>query len=450
MKIGIIGGGITGLSAAYYLAGRGESVTVFERDGSPAGVAGSFPIEGAPLEKFFHNISCADLYVLELIHELNLEGDLLWKAANFGFYCFNRTYPFNSPLDVLRFKPLSLWERFKMGLGVLKMKRLKDWRGLDSLSAEEFIRKNMGEKAYEMIWGPLLRSRFGPEWERQISASWLWAKVNTTVKAQSRNFQDAIGYLNGGFGKMFNRLEESILLKGGEIRRGVSVQQIDIQQNQVKGLKTSSGYETLDGVIVTVAIPIFLNLVSQLKESERRNLEQFKYLGIVCLVLILKNSLSQMYWLNVSNPEFPFVGVIEHTHLDSSRTLHGQHVVYIPKYTDPSSGYYRATKEELLELYLPYLKRIFPSFDRNWITEAYLWREKYAQPITTVGYAQRIPPFETPVQNLYLATMAQIYPEDRGLNNGVRMAKELVDVICRSRPRGVDESPSLVEQKIRR
>ena len=334
----------------------------------------------------------------------------------------------------MRFKPLNLLERLRMGLGVFKIQSVKDWRVLDAASAKEFIVRAMGEKAYRVVWEPLLKNRFGAEHYEGISASWLWAKINSPEKSKSTAVQKKVGHYRGGFERLFRRLAESVIQKGGRVLSKTPVVRIESREGRVHGLTTAKGYEPFDRVIATVPLPIFLELTPELPVAYRENLEQFKYLGVACLVLVLKQSLTHNYWVNVNDPEFPFVGIIEHTNLDWRETIHGKHVVYIPKYTDPSSTYYRSSKEELLETYFPFLKRIFPAFEKNWISEMYLWKEKYAQPLTTVGYGGRIPPLQTPLQNLYLATMAQIYPEDRGMNNGVRLAKELVDFLVRPHP----------------
>ena len=78
---------------------------------------------------------------------------------------------------------------------------------------------------------------------------------------------------------------------------------------------------------------------------------------------------------------------------------------------------------------VPYLRRMFPAFDESWIQESHVWRARYAQPVVERGYSRLIPPVETPVRGAFLATMAQIYPEDRGTNYAIGEGRKIARVV---------------------
>ena len=84
-------------------------------------------------------------------------------------------------------------------------------------------------------------------------------------------------------------------------------------------------------------------------------------------MLELSQSLSAKYWLNVADRSLPFVGVIEHTNLIDKSLYGGRHIVYLTNYPDPKSELYQKSGEELLEDFIPHLKKINPDFDRSWI-----------------------------------------------------------------------------------
>jgi protoporphyrinogen oxidase len=68
---------------------------------------------------------------------------------------------------------------------------------------------------------------------------------------------------------------------------------------------------------------------------------------------------------------------------------------------------------------------MFPDFARSWILASHVWRARFAQPIVMRGYRELIPDAETPLEDFYIATMAQIYPEDRGTNYAVREGRAI-------------------------
>jgi hypothetical protein len=68
---------------------------------------------------------------------------------------------------------------------------------------------------------------------------------------------------------------------------------------------------------------------------------------------------------------------------------------------------------------------MFPDFSPTWILASHVWHARFAQPIVTRSYRDLIPDSETPLEGFYIATMAQIYPEDRGTNYAVREGRAI-------------------------
>ena len=92
------------------------------------------------------------------------------------------------------------------------------------------------------------------------------------------------------------------------------------------------------------------------------------------------------------------------------------------------------TADELLDYAMPYLNKMFPSFSREIVTGVNVWREPYAQPIVEKFYSKLIPPFETAIPSVFLASMAQVYPEDRGTNYAIREGKLAAEKIAAGPP----------------
>jgi protoporphyrinogen oxidase len=186
-------------------------------------------------------------------------------------------------------------------------------------------------------------------------------------------------------------------------------------------------------VLATPALPIVADLVQPHATAKYvEQLHRIPYLANLCVVLELDRSLSNTYWLNVNDPGFPFVGIIEHTNFEPASTYAGRHIVYLSKYLPANSALYAMPDDALLDFCIPHLQRMFPSFDRSWILAHHVWRAEYAQPVVVPQYSALIPSTATPLNGLYLCSMAQVYPEDRGTNYAIREGRRAGGAIARA------------------
>ncbi len=422
MKIGVIGGGLTGLTAAYELAKEGHEVVLFEREAYLGGQASTFEVAGARLERYYHHIFTGDKDIIALIEELGLTGRMLWLSSRVGFFYEGQIYDFVTPLDLLRFKPLGFFQRLRAGLVTLYLQRFGDWRKLEDFTAEEWIDRYAGRQAYQVIFRPLLRAKFG-EFSDRVTMAWLYSKFKDRVGSRSKGMaKELLGYMEGSFQPFIDALASRITSLGGQILTDRGVEQVMVEEGRVKGVVAGDEWP-LDRVLATVPSFVFLDIAPGLPEQYAQQLREVSYQSALCLVLGIKDSLSRIYWLNISDPTFPFVGVIEHTNLIPPERYNGKHILYLSNYVSRSDPLYAASGEELLTHYLSSLKQINPDFGPEWVEELWLFREDAAQPIITRGYSRRIPSHRTPVEGLYLANTAQIYPQDRGMNYSVRLGK---------------------------
>jgi protoporphyrinogen oxidase len=340
-------------------------------------------------------------------------------------YHANRAFRLSTPLDVLRFTPLPFFDRLRMAKVAVAARLVRDWRKLEKITAEQWIRSICGDRVYEVVWGPLLGGKFGP-YADKIAAVWFWNKLKLRGGSRGKGGAENLAYYRGGFAALSERLADRIRELGGEIHTRTPVQEIVVRDGRIHGIRTSAGVQEADAVIATPALPIIDRLVGErLTPQEREKLRGIEYLANVCLVLQLDRSLSETYWLNVADPNFPYVGVIEHTNFEPAESYGGRHIVYLSKYLPESAELYRMSKEQALEFSLPHLKRMFPQFDRSWILDYSVWRARYSQPIVTLNYSEKMPASRTSVEGLFIETMAQVYPEDRGTNYAVRNGRRI-------------------------
>ena len=430
----VIGAGFTGLSAGYELARRGIRATVLEKDDAIGGLAGTFQVGGARLERFYHHWYTSDAHVMELIHELGADECVLPRSPGTGMFYANRIYRLTTPLDLLRFKPLSLLGRIRLGLLLLRAGRVKEWRPLEAQTAEEWLKRLCGEQGYRVVWEPLLRGKFGAL-AAEVSAVWIWNKLKLRGGSRGKGGGEVLAYFRGGFGALLDRMVAVIEEAGGEVRTRCPAQSLAVDDGRVAAVGTPAGQVEADAVIATPALPIIADLVEPHAEPDyAARLRRIQYLANICLVLQLDRRLTDTYWLNVNDVSFPFVGVVSHTNLEPSETYGGTHIVYLSKYLPASDALYSTSPDDYLEFCLPHLQRMFPEFQRSWVQSHNVWRAPYAQPVVVRHYSKLIPAYESPLRGLRLASMAQIYPEDRGTNYAVRegraAARAVADALC--------------------
>jgi protoporphyrinogen oxidase len=423
-QVTIVGGGFTGLAAAYELAKAGVQVTVLEAEGEIGGLAAAFYVEGTKLDRFYHHWFTNDREVMALIDELGLNDQVEFSPTNTGVYYANNFFKLSTPWDLLNFTPLGVLDRIRLGLLALRARRIKHWQELEDQTAREWLRKLGGENVYRVVWEPLLKGKFGP-YAEDISAAWFWSKLKLRGGSRGRGGEEQLAYFKGGFIAVAECLADRIRDLGGRVVLNARVDSVE-KRNTHWAAVTTNGIVSSHSVIVTTALPLVADMIRNWAPTEYvRSLERVQYIGNVCLVLELDHSLSNTYWLNVNDPTFPFVGVIEHTNFQRPELYGGRHIVYLSKYLPHTDPLYSMNGDALLDYALPYLKRMFPRFDRSWIQRHHLWRARWSQPVVERKYSQLVPPESGPFDDFYVCSMAQVYPEDRGTNYAIRAGRRL-------------------------
>jgi len=431
MKIGIIGGGIAGLNSAYRLSKKGASVTLFEKDKSLGGLAGVIRIDNFLIEKYYHHIFTTDLEIIKLIDELGLKEKLIWLESRMGLYYDNKIHPFGTPAELLKFKHLSILDKLRFGATIWFLKNYNNWKELEKITASEWTKKYAGKKVYKVIWEPLLIAKFGKNYKR-ISMAWLWGKIKLRGSSRSKGGKkEKLGYLMGSFGLLIDQLEKEIIRTGGIVKKEEEVLKINpIRENKI-AIQTNKGEYNFDKAISTVAFPILIKIAPGLPEEYKRKIREIEYASTVCVILVLKNSFTYNYWENISDNSIPFGGIIEHTNFISPTAYNNKNILYISNYLYSEDELYNCSPEKLLEEYSKHLKKMNPNFSMDWIENYFIFHDEFAQPIVTKNYSQSLPDFRTPIKNFFTATMAQIYPEDRGMNYSVRLGNQIAEIVLR-------------------
>lgn len=416
MSVGIVGGGIMGITLGYLLSRRGVHVEIFEASPVLGGLAGPIRLpDGAVVDRFYHAILSSDAHLIELCRELGIADRLRFNVTRTAFYHRGGLYTMNNLVEFLQFKPLSFIDRIRLGLTVVYAGLWKDWRELESIPVDTWLRRVSGERTYNDIWGPMLRAKFDGAFT-DTPATYMWSRlVRTRSTRKGVNQKEMSGHLIGGYATLMDAMAAKIEAAGGVIHLKRPVQEIVIDGGRVEGLRVGGEFRAFETVVCTMQSPIFEKLIPGAPAEYRRFLLQTEYLGCVCPLLVLDRPLTGFWTLNITDNRVPFTGVIETTSYINPQYVGGHHLVYVPKYTAPNSEWYQKSDDEIKAIWLRNLKVMFPDFDESWVRYFLVHRERYVEPLHRLNETHLIPEIRTPVAGLYLATTAQIYP---ALTNG--------------------------------
>jgi protoporphyrinogen oxidase len=434
MKIGIIGGGAAGLSAGYELCKAGMQVDLFERDATLGGLAGSFLLEGGYVEKFYHFICLNDTTYVETLRQLGLSDRLRWRLTEMGQFYDGTLYSFGRPTDLFRFPALTWSDRIRFARSIMKIKSApwEDWRKIEHVPVDEWLENTFGKSVYRSLHEPMIRLKFG-KYKERLSASWMWARIHRLGRSRTKIRQrEKVGYVEGGSQTIMDTLGEKIRGFGGTIRLKASVEGLIEGHNSIRGLVVDGQEETFDAVLSTVPLPAFLRIIPQTWQEEYWNkLRNIDSIGVLCVFLRTTRSFSKFFWINISDPRIQLAGIIEYTNLNPLSHLGGDSILYLPQYLPSTVEKFNAPNEQIIAEYVAYLKLINPDFDEHYIKEAFVFREKYAQPICEVGFTKDIPSMKTPVEGLYLTDSSQLHPDDRTISNSLGLGQRAAEIILK-------------------
>lgn len=432
--IGVVGGGITGLTAAYRLARLGYRVTLWERSNEFGGLAAAFDVPGGKIEKFYHHLFMSDQSIVALAHEIGVGDRLRWLPSQNSYLSDGQIYSLASPFDLLKLPVVPFIDRIRIGLVTLYLQTIPSrgerWRAFERVTAANWLRKWLGERAFNRTLGAQLKAKFGPRAE-DIAMVWFWNKIY--LRTQSRPgllAKELLGYFDGSFSVFVDGLVKAGRAEGVESHAGVEINRITADSDRgAITVSTDTGDITVDAVVVTTPTPLLARLMPDLPPDYSEKLRGTVYQGAACVLLRLDRSLTDTYWLNIADPSLPFTVIVEHTNFIAPEQYDGNHYVYLNTYVDVDHRYLSMPEDELLDEYLSYLQHINREFSRDWVRESWVFRTPAAQPVIGLNYSQRRPDHRTPVPGVYLASMSQIYPEDRGTNYAVALGEHVAGLV---------------------
>ncbi|ELX9580986.1 NAD(P)/FAD-dependent oxidoreductase [Escherichia coli] len=424
-RIAVLGAGPMGLAVAYQLTLEGYKPIIYEADNRVGGMTASFDFNGLEIERYYHFHCISDHAFLKILDELGLSDKMHWVETKMGYWFKDRLQPWGNPIALLKFRGLSLTAKFRYGLHAFLSTKRNDWRPLDNVEATGWIKRWVGEEAYEVLWRKLFELKFY-EYTSGLSAAWIWSRIRRIGRSRYNLFREKLGYLDGGSSTLLEAMKAEIESKGGEFRLNSFVKKVTIEEGRVTGVTVGDSHDTFDTVISTIPLPYVSKLIPDLPSDIINKLNDIKNIAVVCVIAKLRKAVTENFWLNTNDPDMDIPGIVEYSNL---RPL-DNHVVYVPFYMPGENPKFLDDDSVFLLKVKNYLKKINPSLTDDDFIDIRASRYRYAQPICDPGYLSRLPSVAMPIDGLFVADTSYYYPEDRGISESIdfgrKMAKDAV------------------------
>ena len=423
-KIVVIGAGIAGLTAAYNLSKDGYDVTLLESNSQLGGLGTYFKYKNNWIDKFYHCQMPSDDPLLKLIEDVGIKDKMYWKPTRMGFIVDGKRYSFNSPLDLLKFKPISFLQRIRFGVVSISIRFLGKNKDLDNLPIEEWFQKLYGKHVWNKILKQLFLSKFGDH-AGNLPSLYIWQRLGREKNVATR------GYIKGGVKTIIDAVESKIKSFGSEIKINTKVKSLQkVDEKVLITLEDNSSIEA-DWVVSTVPIPTFANFLKDTNLSQSFTDPKLVYQGVVNALFFLKKPLDNFYWAPVVNSNTEFDGVVEMTELIDKEQYDNHNAVYVMKYCNRDSDLFKEDENLIAERWKKQLISLYPdlNFTEDDIEDIKIFKTPFVEPIYPLGYSKIKPKMKIENANIILATSAQVYPNITSWNASCGLATNAVNYL---------------------
>lgn len=424
-RIAVLGAGPMGLAVAYQLALDGHQPVVFEADDRVGGMTASFDFGGLTIERYYHFHCISDHDFLAVLEELGIADQMRWTETRMGYWYQNRLQAWGNPTALLKFKGLGWIAKFRYGLHAFLCSKRDNWQPLDGIEATGWIKRWVGEEAWDVLWRRLFDYKFY-DYADQLSAAWIWSRIRRIGRSRYDLFREKLGYLEGGSETLLRALHDQIIERGGDVRLRSPVERVVMQAGRVSGVQVAGQVEPFDKVVSTIPLPYVPRIMPDLPEDVLAKYRAVKNIAVVCVIVKLRKALTDNFWLNTHDPEMDIPGLVEYTNL---RPLN-EHIVYVPFYMPGEHPKFKESDSEFEAKVRRYLHKINPLLVNDDIIDLRISRYRYAQPICGPGFLDQLPPAALPVKGLWVADTSYYYPEDRGISESIGFGRKLAKTVA--------------------
>lgn len=421
---GIVGGGMLGMALAHRLRQTGFDVTLLEASKQVGGLTSAWKLGDITWDKFYHVILQSDTNLRELLKELGLEKEIKWVETKTGFYTDGKLYSMSNSIEFLSFPPINFLDKMRLAATIYFASKVKNWRKLEKIPVEIWLRKWSGNRTFNKIWLPLLRAKLGDNY-KNTSAAFIWATIQRMYSARREGLKkEMFGYVPGGYSRILNKFCKTLVNEGADIKTDCSVKKVYQSNGRVTIEFENGNIDSFDKVILTIPSPITEKICSGLTEQEKEKLRNVKYLGVVCASLVLRKPLDKYYVTNITDSFAPFTGVIEMSALVDKKEFKGKNLVYLPKYVVPNHPIFVKSDEEIKDEFINALLKIYPHIKKDDILCCGVARANYVFALSTIDYSKNLPPVSTSIPGVYILNSAHIINGTLNVNETLGLIKK--------------------------
>lgn len=421
----IVGGGMLGLTLAHRMSQQDVDVTVLEAAPNLGGLTSGWQLGDATWEKYYHVILLSDSRLRNLLGELDLADDLSWVETKTGFYTNGKLYSMSDTAEFLKFPPLNLIEKLRLGGTIFYASKIKNWKRLEGMPVAKWLERWSGKGTFNKIWLPLLRAKLGESYKK-TAASFIWAHINRMYAARRSGLKkEMFGYVKGGYCRIIQRMTEYLEARGATLKTSHSIQEVrKLEDGRFQVTCAGREPEIFDKVIMTTPSHVVKSSCVDLSDDEKRRLSNTDYLGIVCASLLLKKPISPYYVTNLTDTWVPMTAVIELTNIVDREELAGHSLVYLPKYVPADHSMFERSDEDIEEEFLQALEKMYPDFSRDDVAAFRIARTRSVMAIPTLNYSENLPPMQSSVDGLFVINNAHIVKGNLNVNETIQIAED--------------------------
>lgn len=430
-SVAVIGGGMTGVAAALRLAEYGCRVDVIEAAGEIGGLSNSYSWDSVTWDRFYHVVLSTDQALLDFVNEVGLEDELFWKPTRSGFYRDGKLVSMSSIGDFISFPFLSLWQKFRLGLGILTSIGVKNPDKLDRVFVREWLTRVFGRRVYEKLWDPLLRSKLG-EARSKTSAAFIWATITRLYGARSGEAKtEQMGHVRGGYHTILEAAVRKLHDSGVTVHTGSRVESVRTEPGEIV-IEAAGEFRRYDQALLTIPAPEVLRVLGKSGSDGPywAALDEVKYLGVICVFVVLSHQVSPYYVTNLLDQTLPFTGIIEVTNIVDPESFGGRHIVYLPKYVTADGPLNKLSDEEIVSRFVTSLKSVHPHVSEDSVLHTRVFRERDVQPLQEVNYLDQTRGIKTPLNGIFIANSTMLYNSTLNNNAAITLARQAVDVMA--------------------